>query len=316
MSDTSKCPTCGYTKRDAQMHMDHHLCKNDGNAPWQKPAPDTRHAEASQPASCAHPYTHAEEVIGEEVGVIRESYTVCSKCGKRISPKVQSTPQNGVVVRDGIPTFYQKTVDQAKPAPEPTVLPWMKAAAADLYDYFVMGGGHSGDDTAIAIIAAHAPAPAVRDAAVDFYEREFYVLSNFASFKLYWRGLSFYTSEVAYHWEKFPHDTLVQDSLLSARSSHDAFKIAERHKGVVRSDWKDVRVGIMRDILTAKANQHEYVRRKLLETGNRLLIENSWRDDFWGVGPNGNGQNQMGKLWMEVRASIARVKGTKEENHV
>lgn len=30
-----RCPTCGYTKEDAQIHMDHHLCKNAGNAPWE-----------------------------------------------------------------------------------------------------------------------------------------------------------------------------------------------------------------------------------------------------------------------------------------
>jgi hypothetical protein len=57
--------------------------------------------------------------------------------------------------------------EASQPATEPPVQPWMKAAAADLYDYFVMGGGHSGDDTAIAIIAAHAPVPAVRDADVE-----------------------------------------------------------------------------------------------------------------------------------------------------
>ena len=43
----------------------------------------------------------------------------------------------------------------------------MEALSNDLYDYFVLGGGHSCDDTSIAIIAAHAPAPAVRDADVD-----------------------------------------------------------------------------------------------------------------------------------------------------
>ena len=32
----SRCPACGYTKADAQFHGDHHLCRNDGNAPWQK----------------------------------------------------------------------------------------------------------------------------------------------------------------------------------------------------------------------------------------------------------------------------------------
>jgi ribA/ribD-fused uncharacterized protein len=65
-----------------------------------------------------------------------------------------------------------------------------------------------------------------------------------------------------------------------------------------------VKVDIMRDILRAKADQHEYVRRKLLATGDRELIEDSWRDDFWGWGPNRDGQNMLGKLWMEIRSEL------------
>jgi predicted NAD-dependent protein-ADP-ribosyltransferase YbiA (DUF1768 family) len=60
----------------------------------------------------------------------------------------------------------------------------------------------------------------------------------------------------------------------------------------------------MRGILRAKAEQHEYVTRKLLATGDRRLVENSWRDDFWGWGPDRNGQNMLGRLWMEIRSEI------------
>lgn len=36
ITDDRHCPECGYTKQDAQLHMDHHACKNAGNAPWEK----------------------------------------------------------------------------------------------------------------------------------------------------------------------------------------------------------------------------------------------------------------------------------------
>ena len=49
------------------------------------------------------------------------------------------------------------------------------------------------------------------------------------------------------------------------------------------------------------------LRRKLLATGDRELIENSWRDNFWGWGPNRDGKNQLGKLWMEIRSELARM---------
>lgn len=142
------------------------------------------------------------------------------------------------------------------------------------------------------------------DKQVFFYEQDFYVLSNFSAFTLQWKGQRFDTSEAAYHWEKFPQNRWLQDRILNAASAHEAFKLAELNKTDRRPDWDTVKVGIMRDILRAKADQHKYVRRKLLATGDRELIEDSWRDDFWGWGPNHDGQNMLGNLWMEVRAEL------------
>lgn len=142
------------------------------------------------------------------------------------------------------------------------------------------------------------------DERVCFYEQDFYVLSNFSSFRVLWKGEDFDTSEQVYHWEKFQGDSLVQGIIMLATSAHEAFKLAERHKEFRRPDWDDVKVDIMRDILRAKVAQHEYVRRKLLATGDRELVENSWRDWFWGCGSDGTGQNQLGKLWMEIRAEL------------
>jgi ribA/ribD-fused uncharacterized protein len=139
---------------------------------------------------------------------------------------------------------------------------------------------------------------------VRFYEHDFYPLSNFSAFTLEWKDRRFDTSEAAYHWEKFVGKPPLMTAIQYAPSAHEAFKVAERNKVFRRPDWDDVKVGIMRDILRAKVDQHEYVRRKLLATGTRELVEDSWRDDFWGWGPNRDGQNMLGKLWMELRAEL------------
>jgi ribA/ribD-fused uncharacterized protein len=139
---------------------------------------------------------------------------------------------------------------------------------------------------------------------VRFYEHDFYVLSNFSAFRLAWAGRDFDTSEHAYHWEKFPANSKLRLAIRMARSAHDALKVADRHRAERRPDWDRVKVAIMRDILRAKAEQHEYVRRKLLATGDRELVEDSWRDDFWGWGRTGVGHNMLGKLWMEIRAEL------------
>lgn len=143
------------------------------------------------------------------------------------------------------------------------------------------------------------------DTHVYFYENDFYCLSNFSAFRLHWMGQDFDTSEHAYHWEKFQGSSpFLQGLILESRSAHEAFKMAELHAHLVRADWPVVKISVMGEILRAKAAQHEYVRRKLLATGDRLLIEDSWRDAYYGWGPNKDGLNMLGKLWMLIRADL------------
>ena len=144
---------------------------------------------------------------------------------------------------------------------------------------------------------------------VRFYEHDFYVLSNFSAFSIIWKGLRFDTSEAVYHWEKFPGRQDIRDKIQNATSAHGALKLAEAHKRFRRPNWNDVKVKTMRAILKEKVAQHQYVRRKLIATGDRELVEDSWRDDFWGWGPNKDGENTLGKLWMQIREEIRTLGG-------
>ena len=140
---------------------------------------------------------------------------------------------------------------------------------------------------------------------VCFYEPEYYIFSNFSAFKLDWKGRNWMTSEHAYHSEKYP-DQKYKDEIANKRSAHEALKFAEEHKVERRKDWDEVKLAVMKEILHAKAAQHSYVMKKLLDSGDRMLIENSWRDDFWGWGPNKDGKNHLGRLWMEVRDEVRK----------
>ena len=133
-----------------------------------------------------------------------------------------------------------------------------------------------------------------------FYEQEFYIFSNFSSFRLHWKGFDWMTSEHAYHSEKFDDKDLITQ-LKNTRSAHDAMKLAYANRDKYRKDWDNIKLKIMKEILRAKVKQHPYVKKKLLESGDKELIENSWRDAYWGWGPDKNGENHLGKLWMEIR---------------
>lgn len=57
-----------------------------------------------------------------------------------------------------------------------------------------------------------------------------------------------------------------------------------------------------------KLEQNPYVKKKLLQTKDYLIVEDSPKDAFWGWGPNRDGENQLGKLWMKLRDEIKTKK--------
>lgn len=150
---------------------------------------------------------------------------------------------------------------------------------------------------------------------IDCYERDFYVFSNFSSFQLIWKGKLYPTAEHAYHSEKF-ESPLVKEQIRNCFSAHEAFKMANDLKDWRVKNWDDIKVSIMEDILRAKVYQHPYVLKKLLQSGDRPIVECSWRDDFWGWGPNKDGQNMLGKLWMKIREDYINSESLKEASYL
>lgn len=138
-----------------------------------------------------------------------------------------------------------------------------------------------------------------------FYEREFYPFSNFSSFRVHWHGADWMTSEHAYQAAKFfdcAPDIVARIGL--ARSSHDAYKLAREMNDLRRPDWSEVKVATMEDICRHKLGQHAYIRTKLDATGDWTLVEDSPVDSFWGIGADGQGQNQLGTIWMKLREEM------------
>ena len=138
-----------------------------------------------------------------------------------------------------------------------------------------------------------------------FFTPAFSPLENFSAHGVaIWEKI-FPTVEHAFHWKKFSSVAPgIAAEILAARSPHAAKKIADANKAKIPADWINIRVEIMERILKAKAEQHEDVREALHRTGNRTIVENSPVDDFWGIGPNGKGENMVGKILMKIRDSL------------
>ena len=132
-------------------------------------------------------------------------------------------------------------------------------------------------------------------------------LSNMApGFPLLVNGVRIRTSEALYQACRFPHMPDVQRLIINERSPMTAKMRSKPYRKVSRSDWNAVRVKIMRWSLRVKLAQNwREFGRLLLATGDRPIVEQSRKDDFWGakVAESGSlvGMNVLGRLLMELR---------------
>jgi hypothetical protein len=143
------------------------------------------------------------------------------------------------------------------------------------------------------------------DEVIGFYPREFYPFDNFSSFKVEWNGYLFASVEEAYQAASFMgSDEELVEKIKKSHSADEAQRIAYANRDKRREDWDDVKISIMEELLRLKIEQNPYVKKKLLQTGDYMIVEDSPKDDFWGWGPNRNGQNNLGKLWMKLREEL------------
>jgi ribA/ribD-fused uncharacterized protein len=73
---------------------------------------------------------------------------------------------------------------------------------------------------------------------------------------------------------------------------------------IVRPAWETLRLAVMTTLCRAKFASHAACQAWLLNSGERPIVEvNSWRDTFWGQ-CDGVGENQLGRILMQVRGEL------------
>ncbi len=120
-----------------------------------------------------------------------------------------------------------------------------------------------------------------------------------------YNGYVYASLEEAYQTSKFVETAPeIAEQIKQSNSAHDAQKIAFANKLLVQPDWDSVKLSIMEQLLRLKLKQNPYVKQKLLETKDYQIVEDSPKDAYWDWGPNRDGQKQLGKLWMKLRAEL------------
>lgn len=143
--------------------------------------------------------------------------------------------------------------------------------------------------------------------------------SNFFKVKggVTYKGNKFPTTEHAFMYGKALHfkDYGIAKQLLTVSSDPKKAKsLGRKVKGFNDTEWDKVKYDIMLEVNKEKYKQ-EGLRKELLETGKRQLVEASPYDKIWGVKmsednplinnpKNWRGQNLLGKVLDEVKEDI------------
>lgn len=139
---------------------------------------------------------------------------------------------------------------------------------------------------------------------INFLEHRFQYLSPFSAHRIEIWGEVFPTVEHAYQAARIGQGP-EREAIKHASSPLAAWREGQKHKNnpalCVGSFDKDA---IMEELFRAKMEQHQDIIDILRESGDRELRKVHEQDAYWGTEKDGLGKNQMGILWMKLRAEL------------
>jgi len=130
----------------------------------------------------------------------------------------------------------------------------------------------------------------------------------------YYQAMKYYVPQSAEHmnifrqiqFAKTPTEAFYLGKFLKGKFEWIDELIVKNKGLTVRNDWDTDKIVVMCKAIHAKFTQNPVLSQMLIKTGKAELIENSPYDTFWGIGRKGDGQNQLGKLLMELRDELRK----------
>ena len=112
------------------------------------------------------------------------------------------------------------------------------------------------------------------------------------------------TSEHYYHAHKFEFNSDAYQKILMAKTAKESYKIAHQHEGQVKKNWLAIKDQVMLKALNYKFRHNPDLKKKLLATKNKELLEHS-ADTYWGTGVRDEGLNKLGKFLVQLRGQLS-----------
>lgn len=142
--------------------------------------------------------------------------------------------------------------------------------------------------------------------AIYFYKvnDEYGYFSNFAPFPFVLEDKIWITSEHYFQAHKFT-DNEYKEKIRLSDSPMEAAKLGRNHDIPLRNDWERIKDDVMRKAIYAKFTQNKELQLLLLQTEDKIIIEKTSDDYYWGCGKDGSGKNMLGKILMEIRVALS-----------
>jgi len=141
--------------------------------------------------------------------------------------------------------------------------------------------------------------------------------SNWGPSKFRYKGQNFENSEQAFMWEKARvfEDYEIANKILLVDNPSLIKKLGRKVKNFDPAVWDRKSYDIMYEVNMSKYLQNPELKKILLSTGDKTIVEASPYDKVWGVGlhwnddkildeSNWDGLNLLGKVLVEVRDMI------------
>lgn len=134
-------------------------------------------------------------------------------------------------------------------------------------------------------------------------------LGNMAPYKIKYEDKEWKTAEALFQALRFD-DEEIREEIRKIKSPMGAKMFAKKHRNSrVVEPTSEQDLDLMRIVVKLKFDQHLELKRKLLNSGNHLIIEDvtnrkGGRHEFWGMRKVGNdwiGENMLGNILMELR---------------
>ena len=150
--------------------------------------------------------------------------------------------------------------------------------------------------------------------------------SNFYKYSFKYNGILFPTSEHCYQYEKMLYLKSIGENtdsillkILNSKSPKEAKNCGQcnfytQDNVIFKSEtWKDsinkwdsVKLDKMLEILKVKFSDKR-LKKYLLDTGDRILKEDSPVDYYWGIGRDNTGRNELGNVLMKIRKQFKKL---------